>query len=209
MGRVFKIATSALVLALLFLWIVTLVKSCGNETAQAEADIESAVDELPGEMGDDYTDLSSDDFEDEFEGEEEDDLSSTDESPSGEDEISYEDLDQELDNVSDLTEPIEETVETPQPKRQAKPEPSTSSVSSNPNAGFLLVAGSYSIHTNAEQMRSKLKRMGYDSAEIVQFDDSSFSTVVASRFNSYESALNEASNLKSRGIDCYVHRKKD
>ena len=51
--------------------------------------------------------------------------------------------------------------------------------------------------------------MGYNHAEIVQFDDSSFSTVVASRFDDYEKALNEVASLKSRGIDCYVHKKKD
>ena len=50
--------------------------------------------------------------------------------------------------------------------------------------------------------------MGFNSAEIVQFDNSNFSTVVASRFNDYDKATAAKANLVSRGIDCYVHKQK-
>ena len=42
--------------------------------------------------------------------------------------------------------------------------------------------------------------------EIVIFDRSQYHTVVASRFESYNTALQSASNLKQKGVDCYVKK---
>ena len=199
MGKALKIIFYALVIALLFLWALTVAEKCKNKqlnTDQTEVLDDNLLDEdFSDELGDLTEDLTDDEFED---------LSTEVEETDNKEEESFEDLASEeaVTDFSDLTTPVEEekpvVVQTP-PK---KPSQGVSS------GQFLLVAGNYSVHSNAQQMISKLKRMGYDKAEIVQFDNSSFSTVVASRFDDYDKATSAKAALISRGIDCYVHKQK-
>ena len=73
---------------------------------------------------------------------------------------------------------------------------------------FMVIAGNYIMHSNAGSMAIKLKQMGFSSAEIVVFDLSQYHSVVASRTDDYDRAVNVVSELKQKGIDSYVHRKK-
>jgi len=83
---------------------------------------------------------------------------------------------------------------------------STSTVSKGTSSGqYLLLAGSYLIEENAEQMVRKLKKIGYSNAEIVVFDMSQYHSVCAGRFQSKSSARQESSSLKRKGVDNYVH----
>jgi len=180
-------------LVVCLLAVTMICTSCKGKTEEAKEtvkDIDDFLDDTSEEISD-LTDLTSDEFEGEQSYEELDEKT--------------QDLSDDLSDLTDLTEPVTDS----EPKYEPAPQVSKPEYTSSSSGNFLLVAGNYSIHGNAETMRSKLKRMGYDSAEIVNFDNSTFSTVLASRYNDYEAAVRASNALKTRGIDCYVHTRKD
>lgn len=73
---------------------------------------------------------------------------------------------------------------------------------------YLVIAGSYLLESNADEMVSKLKNIGYSNAEKVIFDQSQFHSVCAGRFDDYTKAVQSKSELSRRGIDNYIHTKK-
>jgi len=81
------------------------------------------------------------------------------------------------------------------------------SYSSTNNGSYLVVAGSYLVRNNADKMKRRLNRLGYNS-EIVNFDLSQYYSVLAGRFSSRSDAKETVSILKRNRIDSYVHRKK-
>lgn len=177
-----------LVWMFLILFLASGLQSCKGDKKEEVTETVKDIDDFLDETSDDISDLTNpagDD--DEFE----------------EEELSYEDLDESSEeDITDLTAPIEEE------ELEESYTPPPSRTRTNSTGSFLLVAGNYSIHSNAENMESKLRRMGYNNSEIVNFDNSSFSTVLAGRYEDYEAAVRASNELKSRGIDCYVHTKK-
>jgi hypothetical protein len=71
----------------------------------------------------------------------------------------------------------------------------------------MLIAGNYLVQSNANEMRSKLSNLGFANAEVAIFDNSQYHTVIASRYSDYGEALESSSNLKAKGIDCYVKKR--
>jgi len=191
MNKILKAIVYILILIFLYLWLSTVFDSCGDTASEKTSDdTEEAM--IDSEGDDDLIDLSSAvDTDDEFESEE--------------DETSYEEeASTRVEDISnDLTEPLKETttapVATPAPER---------TFSSDNNAPFLIVAGSFSQESNANKLIDKLRRMGYNDAEKVRFDGSTFYSVVAERHSNRDRANTRARNLKSRGVDCYVHTRK-
>ncbi|MBK7790079.1 MAG: SPOR domain-containing protein [Saprospiraceae bacterium] len=90
---------------------------------------------------------------------------------------------------------------------EAITKPSNNNASSSAG-NFIVVAGNYLVEDNANTMLQKLKKNGFSNAEKVVFDLSEFFTVVAGRYSSQEAAAKTINNLKSKGIDAYLHRKK-
>lgn len=86
---------------------------------------------------------------------------------------------------------------------ESTPEPS---YASNSSGQYMIIAGNYLVESNASEMAKKLRNMGYSGAEKVIFDASSYHTVIASRFSDYGKAVRTASDLKAKGIDCYVKK---
>jgi len=192
MNKILKAIIYILILTFLYLWLSTVFDSCGNKSAELteeREETENTLDEVLGD--DDLVDLTSaEDREDEFEEEEE--------------ETSYEEIAAEqVEEISnDLTEPLEEETYTPPPTQ------TNTTYSAGNSSPFLIVAGSFSQEGNANTLVDKLRRMGYNDAEKVRFDESSFYSVVAERHTDYDRALKNAGNLKGRGVDCYVHKRK-
>ena len=54
-------------------------------------------------------------------------------------------------------------------------------------------------------MQKRLTELGYNKSDLVVFDLSQYHSVVAARFDSYDSALKTSNELKRRGVDSYVH----
>lgn len=198
MGRILKILAYAVILFLVYLVITGFLKSCNNKKDVAAAEVENAIDE--DYSGDDYfedgevTDTGISVDSDDIFGEEK---------PS---EINYDEIDKALDEK-------ETTAESDYTSTDYTTPPSSTTTTSNVNSGsstgdFMVIAGSYIINTNAENMVLKLKRMGYNNAEIVIFDMSQYHTVVATRSNDYDDALSLSRELQAKGIDSYVHSKR-
>jgi cell division protein FtsN len=196
MGRTLKILAYAVILFLTYLVITAALKSCKNDSkdvASAQVENTDAQDETYDD--DDFfeegseTSSESDDF---F-------------GPEGEEKIDYDEIDKALD---ESTSSKQDTYEEPDYTTTTKPStPPRSSTSSSSAGQYMVIAGSYIINTNAENMVLKLKKMGYANSEIVVFDQSQYYTVVAGRSDSYDGAMTVSGKLKSRGIDSYVHKK--
>ncbi|MEM1322897.1 MAG: hypothetical protein AAGG75_21710 [Bacteroidota bacterium] len=81
---------------------------------------------------------------------------------------------------------------------------------SSPSDGdFLVLAGTFISQPNAEREVSRLKKMGYNNAEIVEFDFSEYHTVCVDR----KSTEREANTIKralinQHEIEAYVHKKR-
>ncbi len=190
MNRVLKILSIAVVLFLAYMWISILYKSC-NENKEFDDFAEEMVDvsdEVPT-IEDDFMD--GDDFEmPDSEVVSEDEIK--------EDPIDYSELDEKIENEQNQINNREEEV--------------VSNVKSTPssvgNGKYMVIAGSYIKETNADQMVNRLSKLGYQEAEKVVFDLSQFHSVCAGRYNDYTKAIQVSSDLKKRGIDNYVHRRK-
>lgn len=185
MGKLFKIITWIIVLSVVYIWFSTVFKSCNNN---AKEGLDSAIDTIENvaeETQDAVTDVGEDLFEDE-EDDEADALEDDEEADTylEEEEIIEEEI---------IDDPVEET-----------PRYNNSGSSSGQ---YLLIAGNYLVESNGNVMIKKLKNLGYSSADIAIFDNSQYHTVIASRYSSYNEALRAESNLKAKGIDCYVKRK--
>ena len=191
MGRFLKIAVYVAVLFLAYLWIVTVAKSC-NKKGSADADRNT-------EMVEDIADVETDEFEDDLfeeEGEDEDETATTDGMGGG---TYAEDEDSSPIDYTEVDDIIEDSNNTTTSTRTNN----TSSYSGK----YLLLAGSYLIEDNAQAMVKKLKKLGYNNAEMVVFEMSQYHSVCAGRYSSLSSAQQESGTLKRKGVDNYVHTK--
>jgi len=195
MARILKILAYAVILFLLYLVITGFLKSCNNNSKVASASVENTIE---SESGDAFFE------EEEFEGEENTLFADN----VGEiEDIDYDKIDKAVEkrtksNGEDTPVYVEKEEKT------APPKPSTPSNYDSSSGSYMVIAGNYIINTNAENMVLKLKKNGYNNAEIVIFDMSQYHSVVANRFSDYNSAYNLAKQLEAKGIDSYVHRKK-
>lgn len=195
MSRLLKILLYAIVLFFLFLWLSTIVKSCGSDTSTSTpTETADSVDQSSEE-----TYKEDDFFEDEDETDEEsytDDNDYVDDSE--EDQIDY----TEIDKV------VEDKLNDPDPEEnnnRSSNSQNTTVTKGTSNGKYMVIAGSFLIEKNAENMRNRLNNLGYDNASLVVFDLSQYHSVVAARFSTYEAALKVSNELKRRGMDCYVH----
>jgi hypothetical protein len=179
---------------LVFLWVSSIYKSCQKETLEEQAPAGMEEQATPEE------DILSDLFEDDgsFESDSED--------PSTENDFdnnaSFEADEEEMPET--VTKP-KEKVPTYSSFEQEEIKP----LSPQTKGGkYLVISGSYLIRSNADIMVKKLEKMGFDKAEIVQFDLSQYHSICAGRYDSQSSAQSIVNQLKSQGIDSYVHVKK-
>lgn len=186
MSKLLKIVLSVVGISLFYLWICTMFQACGNKKSSQDSQTEALGELASGD--EEIIDVSDEDF---FE----DDI---DYSEDNSEEESFEELESNL--VSDK--PVSNTKQNTQQSSSGTTRTATSS-----SGDYLLISGNYLVQSNAQEMLSKLQNMGYANAEIVIFDRSQYHTVIASRFSSYETALQSASMLKQKGVDCYVKKK--
>lgn len=181
MSKLVKILASIVGLALFFIFISSTFESCKSKNDDSDS-IDLVSDEL------NEGDLLTEDFDEELFDEED---SSSDSSTSNDSFVEFED------------EPFDDNSST----ESSTTTSSDYTPSSSTSGDFMIISGSYLVESNADSMKKKLRSMGYNSAEIVRFDNSSYYTVIASRHSSYSQAVETTNNLKTRGIDCYVKRK--
>jgi len=190
MGKLFKIIVWIIVLTVIYIWFSTVLKSCKSDSSVLE-DVTNVAEDFTEDIEQSIPDIDGETFE--AEGDYDDGSDNTIE----EQELDYSSEDELADLESALQDDVEET---PPPERYTR---STSTSSGQ----YMIIAGNYLVESNATEMNSKLRNLGYDSAEVAIFDQSQYHTVIASRYDSYSDAIVAASNLKEKGIDCYVKKK--
>ena len=199
MSRLLKILIYAVVLFFLFLWLSTILKSCGSDNGtNAPSSTTANTDDTPEEIYDE-----DDFFEDESSDEVTDDPSEM--TTESEDRIDYTEIDKVVEDKLNQQEskPANPTTTTTQ-TITAKSKNTKVSIG-NSNGKYMVIAGSFLIKDNALDMQKRLSKLGYDNSELVIFDLSQYHSVVASRYSTYEAALKISNELKRSGVDCYVH----
>ena len=73
---------------------------------------------------------------------------------------------------------------------------------------YMVIAGSYRQRVNADNQVSRLRSMGYNSAEVRLFDRGSYALVVVDRFSSKSEASSLVSQLGTKGVEAFVQRKR-
>ncbi len=203
MGRLFKIVLYVIILVFVYFWVMTVAKSCNNDSIN---DMEVLEGDEVIEEEDDFFEFSDDKDKDSDEFEDEEINDSDGQYLSG-DPIDYEALDDEIKKTE--TPPTKKSTVKPK-KRVAAPVkkvPTTKTTTKSSLYGdYLVIAGSFRETSNASIMKSKLSKLGYPS-EVVNFDESSLDVVIAGRYKSRNEADRASSELSGKGIDNYVHRK--
>lgn len=82
----------------------------------------------------------------------------------------------------------------------------TPSSSSSIDGKYLVIIGSFSHEANAKREAKRLQGKGYESAEVVEFDQSQYFSVSAGRYNSLSSARSMKNKLSAANIEAYVHK---
>ncbi len=89
------------------------------------------------------------------------------------------------------------------------PAPAANNASSTSSSGnYMVLAGSYRQRVNADNQVARLRKMGYNNAQVSLFDRGSFAVVLVDRFNNYGDAKRLVNELTSKGVDAIVDEKK-
>lgn len=89
------------------------------------------------------------------------------------------------------------------------PAPAASNSSSTNSSGrYMVLAGSYRQRVNADNQVARLRKMGYNSAEVSLFDRGSYAVVLVDRFSTYGDAKRLVNELAAKGVDAIVDEKK-
>jgi cell division protein FtsN len=202
MRRIIRIAIYAAIILGLYFWVMTMMKGCdspfalGKQTAElTDTMVEEPLDTMVSGL--DTTSITEDQM---IDGE-----------------LNY-------DNVDQKVKEIEKTVDVPAVAsgkvKNEKPTPKSTSikptekpkeVSKTPppseSGKYMVMAGSYLLRENADQMVKKLQKMGYNSAKVVVFSASQYHSVVAASYAADTKAQSVAAELKRKGIDSFVKSK--
>ncbi len=74
---------------------------------------------------------------------------------------------------------------------------------------YLVLAGSFKIKSNAESQAQKLRNLGYSNASSEIFNKGAYAVVMVDRFSSESEAQSLVNELKKKGVDSYVHQKRE
>ncbi|HHS96106.1 MAG TPA: SPOR domain-containing protein [Phaeodactylibacter sp.] len=203
MRSLLKFLALALLIVLAGLWIMTVAKSCNKTNVSKTAtDVVDATTDKITEVADDAEDLFKGETEEEgLFTEDGDEVIVADEEDDAIDEEDMEDDDEEADLDEELDEEEDETTTSV----NEKPAPP----SLHSGAQYLVIAGAFLTEANAKKEVQRLKKKGYDDAEVVVFDFSQYHSVCVQRTNSLKEANAIKRKLVNDGNDeAYVHKKR-
>lgn len=75
------------------------------------------------------------------------------------------------------------------------------------NGDFLVLAGSFKQKANAEAQVKRLKKLGFNTAEVTSFNGGILAVALVDRFDSQNEASKLVDALKAKGVDAFVKRK--
>jgi cell division protein FtsN len=200
MQRLLRIVLLITFMLLIILWFSTIFNTCNKKdevTATEQMTEGSDSSDVFQDLDDEFFEDEQDLFTEESGGSTNLETQASRNNNNASDPFQYEDPD----DFTDYTgEPATNTENSGSSKSNTK------SSSYNENATYLVVAGSFLVKDNADNMRQKLQNLGY-SAEVRNFNYSQYHSVIAGRYNSKSDADNTVAQLKNRGISCYVHKR--
>ncbi|MFZ4427626.1 MAG: SPOR domain-containing protein [Saprospiraceae bacterium] len=119
----------------------------------------------------------------------------------------YEDYPEIPDTVQELTAPVAPPAQTP-----ARPKPAPAPVTAPetpPSAGdYMVLAGSFRQRIYADERLRQLRKMGYPQATVSLFDKGTYAVVVVDRFTTNSEAVQLAQELRRKGVDAIVQKKR-
>jgi septal ring-binding cell division protein DamX len=109
--------------------------------------------------------------------------------------------------IVEVEEIVKETpVEAPVKDTKATPNSTNYSISGNLSGDYLVIAGSFSVEKNAQNLVEKLKSEGFSNAYI-DFNSGTLIKVVSGTYTSKEEAKNAVDQLVSKGLKGFVQKK--
>lgn len=94
--------------------------------------------------------------------------------------------------------------EVSEPVESVEPSKGASSLEGD----FLVLAGAFRSKENAQQESARLRKMGYENAEVSPFNKGTFAVVLVDRFVDVADARKLVNELKAKGIEAYVQEKR-
>lgn len=85
----------------------------------------------------------------------------------------------------------------------------TTTGASGREGDYLVLAGSYRVKENAATEASRLRKLGYENAEVSPFNRGTFAVVLVDRFVNVGDAKAMVSQLKGKGVEAYVQEKRE
>lgn len=102
----------------------------------------------------------------------------------------------------------EEEVAPSQSTSTTSTAPATNTATASNSSGrYMVIAGTYRQRSNADQQVARLRKMGYDKAEVSLFDNGTYALALVDRFGSYGDAKRLVNELKGKGIDALIDEK--
>lgn len=194
MGRLIRVVLYAVVVLILYFWVVSLLKSYKQGQELKNAEVKPTSDSLGMYAQDTLYEPQEDLFGD---------------SNITEGEQVYEKIDQRLEQMSEGSEK-KATIKTQQPKTQTE-QNTHQKVANNGTQGgkYMVIAGSFIKEENARDQLRKLKSIGYQGAEIKIFVASEYHSVIVSRHSQPQDAERVVEDLKKKGVESFVKEKRE
>ena len=200
MRSLVKFLVLALIIVFLGLWIMTVAKSCEETDPNNLPDTETGIKDDVTVVSDDVEDLFEEDEGGAF-NEEGDEIISNDTNSTIK-------MDEDEMEEEDAKEKAALEIERLAREEAAKKAGSAGNSGYN-NMEYLIISGAFLTEVNAKREADKLKKLGYDDAEVVVFDFSQYHSVCADRSNSLSEARNLRNKLREAGfVEAYVHKKR-
>lgn len=98
----------------------------------------------------------------------------------------------------------------PAPTTTTEPDVAEETTGASGRAGdYLVLAGSYSVRENATRESQRLRKLGYENAEVSPFNRGAYAVVLVDRFENVADARSLVAELKGKGVEAYVKEKQD
>lgn len=106
------------------------------------------------------------------------------------------------------TKPSAPAATTPAPaKTESKPLENIDEMSSS-GGNYLVLAGAFTVMSNAEAHAKRLEKMGFSNAKVALFNKGKYATVLVDRFESKSEASALVNRLTEKGVEAYVQTKR-
>ncbi|MBK7869645.1 MAG: SPOR domain-containing protein [Saprospiraceae bacterium] len=112
-------------------------------------------------------------------------------------------------NTSDNEPTTSEAKTTSQNNTPEKTPASTPTTSSRSAGDYLVLAGAFSVKSNAENEAKRLQKLGFPNAEVSPFNRGKYAAVLVDRFSSESDAKKLVNDLKAKGVEAYVHQQRE